>query len=291
MLSLYVVIASIGRAETLRQTVCNLRNQSRFPDGIVVVSVIPEDVDGLAEATADMPVEILFSEKGSSRQRNHGLDHVRPCSDVVVFLDDDFIPARDYMAQIEAMFAERPSVVGATGRLIADGVGKGGISFEDALALVDHDIPPQAFQESVKRGLYGCNMAIRTEAAENVWFDENLPLYGWQEDVDFSCRVGHQGVLLRSDRLAGVHMGARGGRTSGRRFGYSQVANPLYLLSKQTMTPQRARKLIWRNCAGNLAKSFFPEPDIDRRGRLIGNLLAFRDLLRGKLHPTEVLKL
>ena len=52
-----------------------------------------------------------------------------------------------------------------------------------------------------------------------------------------------------------------------------------------------ARKLISRNIAANLARSFYPEPWIDRHGRLKGNLLALMDLLRGTASPARILQL
>jgi hypothetical protein len=43
--------------------------------------------------------------------------------------------------------------------------------------------------------------------------------------------------------------------------------------------------------AKNLARSGWPEPYVDRRGRLRGNLLALRDLAAGRMTPERVLEL
>ena len=40
-----------------------------------------------------------------------------------------------------------------------------------------------------------------------------------------------------------------------------------------------------------LLRSLAPEPWVDRRGRLRGNLIAIADLLRGRMHPLRVLDL
>jgi hypothetical protein len=40
--------------------------------------------------------------------------------------------------------------------------------------------------------------------------------------------------------------------------------------------------------AMNLARSPFPEPWADRRGRFRGNMLALGDLLRGRLGPGRI---
>jgi GT2 family glycosyltransferase len=139
--------------------------------------------------------------------------------------------------------------------------------------------------------LYGCNLTVRLAAAEGIRFDEALPLYGWQEDVDFSYQLGRKGLLVHTNKLAGVHLGAKGGRTSGRRLGYSQIANPVYLLRKRTIPRRLAWRLMLRNLAANLVRSVWPEPYVDRAGRLRGNLAALADLAAGSLHPERILEL
>src|SRR5690606_30638203 len=102
---------------------------------------------------------------------------------------------------------------------------------------------------------YGCNMAFRRSAIEGVRFDERLPLYGWLEDVDFSAQAGRKGVLLKSETLVGVHLGVKGGRTSGVRFGYSQIVNPVYLLGKKTIGRRQAGANMLRTFAANHVKA------------------------------------
>jgi hypothetical protein len=46
-----------------------------------------------------------------------------------------------------------------------------------------------------------------------------------------------------------------------------------------------------RNVAANLARSFYPEPYVDRFGRLKGNVVALVDLFTGRLHPQRILQL
>jgi hypothetical protein len=136
-------------------------------------------------------------------------------------------------------------------------------------------------------------MAFRLKPVieHGILFDENLPLYGWQEDIDFSLRVMPYGRIVKSESLCGVHLGIKLGRTSGVRFGYSQIANPVYLIRKGSMSWRHANKLMWRNIAANIARSFFPEPWVDRKGRLKGNLLALIDIARGRDSPGRILQL
>ncbi len=49
-------------------------------------------------------------------------------------------------------------------------------------------------------------------------------------------------------------------------------------------------RLMRKNLMANIAKSLFPEPHIDRAGRLKGNLIALRDLAMGRLDPRRILE-
>jgi glycosyltransferase involved in cell wall biosynthesis len=286
---LHVLVATLGRAELTRQTIDRLADQTRPPDGVVVVGVGDADIDGVDRARGTL--EIVLGPRGSCAQRNHGLDMLQGRSDIVVFFDDDFVPSPDYLEQIERMFDERSELAGLTGKLIADGINGGGFSLDQAVALIEGDVLPAPPVSEPIGALYGCNMALRMAMVGDVRFDENLPLYGWQEDIDFSRSVARRGALLSTSRLRGVHMGARGGRTSGVRFGYSQIANPFYLVRKGTMPRGMALGLAFRNFAANIRGSVNPEPHIDRRGRLRGNLLALGDIVRGRSNPRRILEL
>ena len=87
-------------------------------------------------------------------------------------------------------------------------------------------------------------MAIRLEHARSVRFDENLPLYGWLEDVDFSHQLSRTGKIVDVSAVAGVHLGIKMGRTPGKKFGYSQIVNPIYLIQKGSMKKRHALFLM-----------------------------------------------
>ena len=48
---------------------------------------------------------------------------------------------------------------------------------------------------------------------------------------------------------------------------------------------------VLRNVGSNVVRSFAPEPWIDRRGRLGGNLIGLWDFVRGRLTPERAAKL
>jgi hypothetical protein len=275
-----VVYATLGRADTM----------TRAPDLTLISAVSPSDVPPLAP---DWPIKVLFGPKGLPAQRNTALRALGESADLIVFFDDDFAPAADFLEQVEALFNADEELAGATGKVVADGIGGPGFSFEDAQRFLA-GAPARPFRSSHSRrvgSLYGCNMVIRSSRAKGLTFDETLPLYAWQEDVDFTVQLSRRGKLIWSDALAGVHLGVKRSRSPGRPLGYAQIANPIFLRRKRTMTRAHAYSLMGRNLAANLVRSLSPEPWCDRRGRLVGNLLAIGDFCRGKLHPLNILDL
>jgi GT2 family glycosyltransferase len=294
-LRMAVGIATVGRAPVLCETVAELARQHRAPDRLIICATAPADVAGLQAAGAGP--DILFAPAGLPRQRNAILDAAAEC-DVLLFLDDDFLPAAGYLAALEAAFGADPALVVATGTVIADGIGGPGLDAEAGRALLAADAAPPAGRAGPEPAFagYGCNMAVRVATARRhgIRVDERLPLYAWQEDVDFTRRLAEFGHVRRLPDARGVHLGTKRGRGSGLRLGYSQVANPLYLARKTggRAYPYRyAAVRILRNLAANLARAPRPEAHVDRRGRLRGNLVALWDAARGRLTPERALDL
>lgn len=288
-----VVIASRGRPELLAEISDWLAGQTRPPARVVFSVVEARDLPGTAALYPGARV-VVTGAPGLPAQRNRGLEAVLDESDIVVFLDDDYVPSRFALDGIARFFADNPGHVGANGHLIADGINSAGIDHAEAARLVaEHDAAAPAAGAPARelRGLYGCNMAYRAAAIGAARFDERLPLYGWQEDIDFAAQLLSRGRLGKTDAFAGVHRGIKAARSSGVRLGYSQVANPLYLMRKGTMRRSYSLRLIARNVLANHWRALRQEPWVDRRGRVRGNWLALADALLGRADPERILRL
>ncbi|MDE1993544.1 MAG: glycosyltransferase [Rhizobiaceae bacterium] len=291
-LKLVVGIASAGRRDILSSILPHMARQTRKPDEVVVCLASPEDIDPSCLRDLDFPVRVLISERGLCRQRNRILDSI-PDAEIILVLDDDFLMTPNYLEETERLFQLHPDIVMSTGKVLADGIGGPGISVRDGLRMVESKGRRRSeagAQFQPIYNAYGCNMAIRTTIikGDNLRFDENLPLYGWLEDVDFSRLVARYGQVVSAKQLEGVHLGTKVGRTPGVRLGYSQVANPVYLMRKRTMSVRHASIQIGRNLIANSVRFWRPEPWVDRKGRLKGNAMACFDLLRGRLAPQNV---
>lgn len=288
-----VGIPTIGRAPILVETLRELALQTRQPDAIIVCGTRSSDLAGVANASPDTVT--LISEAGLPRQRNMIID-AATSFDVIVFFDDDFLASPDYMSAVEQCMMSDPGIVVVTGKVIADGINGPGLTPEAGRQILKVAVakPSTSHGPVPTFSGYGCNMAVRLSPMRQhaLRFDERLPFYGWQEDVDLSRRLAQYGRVVLLDDAQGIHLGAKSGRGSGVRLGYSQVANPIYLAGKRQGYPlRRAITHILKNMAMNTAKASWPEPHVDRRGRLVGNLLAFRDLILGRMKPEKVLEL
>ena len=284
-----VGIATVGRPETLAETLRELSKQTRCADRVIVAYVSEDDV---SQTQLWPQVEFVIARPGLPNQRNAVLDMVADC-DFVIFFDDDFFPSRGYIEATLDAFARGSDIVVTTGLVLADGIKGPGLSPSAARGILAANSPTGTMAIEPAFNGYGCNMGFRLAPIRQhgVRFDERLPLYAWYEDIDFSRRLSAYGKVVSLSAATGVHLGTKRGRTSGRRLGYSQVVNPIYLWRKGTYPLSHAIRSIGRNCMANLARAIRPEPWVDRRGRLTGNTIGFLDILSGRAKPERILDL
>jgi GT2 family glycosyltransferase len=279
-----VIVSTLGRPEIVSTTLQYLlETQNLKPTTAIVSCVVRED----AGRAAQIPnVKIVTGPPGLAAQRNAALKALPAGTDIIVFFDDDFVADPDWLAAAARTFRDEPEVVAFTGHVIADGIKGPGLAFDDAVNIVQSFDGSAPFSRIEPFSPYGCNMAFRLSAVGDLRFDERLVLYGWLEDRDFGAALAKSGGrLVKCASARGVHMGVKGGRVTGDRLGYSQVINPLYMMRKGTMTLGQVAGQLFRNISSNIAYSFKPEPFIDRRGRLRGNLRGLADAVRGRIEP------
>jgi len=298
------VIPSVGRKEVLHETLLSLARQS-LPPRRVIVSV--PGFEHVEESSRALPfVECVLSPRGMTAQRNTGVRHLPAETELVAFFDDDVELAHDFLAAVSRAFQQNPGVVLLGANVVADGATRsGGLKRDEALRLFrDDDFAQQQQQKNAPaispvapmRAAYGCGMIVRRGVLDHVKFDEKLPLYSWLEDVDFSVRCAAFGQLARCDSARLVHLAVSRGRTSGQRFGFSQIMNPFYLWRKGTLDSfTRVVSSFWlKALAANFAGAFLPNKNrgaIDRRGRLLGNLLALGFIALGRNDPEHILRM
>ena len=297
-----VVVATRGRPLETKRLLTELSWQDSLPLYVVVVGTTMDDLPGVDEK---MPYEmsLVLSEKaGLTAQRNRGLDELRRSRLVgatpqfVVFFDDDFRPAASWLRLASEAFHRDPDLAGLTGQVLGDGINGDAIGEEEAAEIIAGEAPSRGHWSAgatsrAVESLYGCNMAVTSAVAAVCRFDEALPLYGWQEDCDFTGQVRRLGQARIIPECQGVHLGVKSARTSGLRLGYSQIANPMRIYHRKNMTRLRLVRFVSRALMANLIRTLGGRKTVDYRGRLNGNMLALVDFMRGRCSPGRILDL
>jgi GT2 family glycosyltransferase len=288
-----VIIATRGRPDIVQGLVRLLAGQSQPPDHVFVIATRSDDISGLEDSQR---LTVRIGRPGSAMQRNDGLVLAGSRFAHIVFFDDDFVPSRFWIERMTDVFASRSDISGLTGTVLADGASTRGIAPSEAEAIVSERDAQETSNGAVHNrvgygGNIGCNMAFRYAAIADVTFDEHLPAYAWLEDADFHGQAARHGPFVHVDALWGVHLGHKQGRSRGVPLGYSQMANAAYLARKGTVPRSYLARLATKNLLSNTVRSVRPEPFVDRRGRLFGNVLALADLARGRITPERVLDL
>lgn len=283
-LSTAVIIPTKERPEVLAQTLVSLQRQTALPDQLIVSATSQEDLDNISPGIPNL--EVLIGPAGSCVQRNAARSRLREDVQIVFLLDDDVELAPDYLERVLDVFRKDPGIALVGGNVIAEGE----MSRDEARRILAQrqTNAEHAFQPA--KSLYGCNMAVRTDVLKAVDFDENLSLLGWLEDFDWSVRAGKHGKCGICKMAGLVHLKVNVGRTSGYKFGYAQVMNPYYLQRKGSI-PEWRQVLLrhWLPLVGsNLLGAMVGDAQVDRRGRLRGNLQAFYQILRGNADPRRI---
>ncbi|SJM32214.1 glycosyltransferase family 2 protein [Mesorhizobium delmotii] len=284
-----VIVATFGRREHVARLLAQLERQTLLPDAVIVSA--PDADHTPNNIVCRFPVSRVFGKTGLPAQRNIALDIAGDRFDIITFFDDDFIPADDYLEGVSKAFKQQSDWAVVTGNVLKDGATTAGLTWDEGIQALREAGPATETRGVDQLSAYGCNMSIRAAFIGGLRFDERLVLYGWQEDVDFTSQLRARGRVVCLRSIRGVHLGIKSGRVNGIRFGYSQVANPIYLVRKGTVPSTFALRLMGKNLLANLARSLWPEPYVDRRGRLRGNLLALSHVARGRVEPEYILKI
>ena len=284
-----VVLASAGRPDVLADVLDDVARQT-WP-GVFTVLAVPDEASLPAGDLPDGVVVAPFV-RGLTAQRNAGVGASRGATHVF-FFDDDSVVREDFVERGMRFFEEHPDVVALTGRVLLDGATGDAVPRDQALAELERSASAAATGAwSSSRTLYGCNFAVRREAAPQERFDERLPLYGWLEDHDLARRMMRHGRLAKVDDCVIVHRGVKsGGRTAHTRLGYAQVMNPCYLVSTGSFPVWLAAWEVFRPVAKNVVRAVGHAESPWRRERLRGNGLAVLDVLRRRFTPERGLQL
>ncbi len=213
-MKLTVVIPTFRRPHSLRGCLEGLSKQERLADEILIATQAgDQDTHTMLAAWDHLGgLRILqLTTPGAIAQYNAGLAAAK--GDVVAITDDDSVPRPDWLRRIEAHFQQgSPDLGGLGGRdfvhengaLLSGAVHHVGIVRWFGRIVGNHHLGTR-FYPRVDI-LKGVNMAFRSEAIKDLYFDADLRGGGAQTclDMAFSLHVGKRGWRLLYDPQVAV---------------------------------------------------------------------------------------
>jgi rhamnopyranosyl-N-acetylglucosaminyl-diphospho-decaprenol beta-1,3/1,4-galactofuranosyltransferase len=200
------VAVAHGRAESLDRVFRALRDQTRPPDGIVVVDsdAQPDVKEVLARWQAEderMEVTVLGRNGGSAGSFAAGLETVlaKPGATHIAAFDDDAIPAPDCLERLLEAAEDLDGEAGAIGAVSMEPGGE----FAWPMFMLDRREPVRSIAEL--KAAAGDRRAV--PVAELAWHALLLPvstvrrvgppraeLFMWYEDVEYGLRLRRAGL-------------------------------------------------------------------------------------------------
>ena len=195
-MKLSIIIATHARPDSLARLIASLKPQLRPTRSELIIAENGTPAPAkLADADA-VAAHVHDPRPGKCRAQNLAIK--RATGNVLIFLDDDLLVAKDYVDQVERFFTYHPEFAAMKGRILPleDPHKIAGVNWVYLdLPLVDHG------NEIVEvRGVMGANMAFLADAMRAVGpFDERLGpgAAGHEEETEMSARF----------RRAGYHIG------------------------------------------------------------------------------------
>jgi GT2 family glycosyltransferase len=191
---LSIIVATHARPESLARLLASLKPQLAptrelfiAENGTPARPTLPEHISVKAHIHDDRP--------GKCRVQNIAIS--KATGDVLIFLDDDLVVAKDYLDQVERFFTYHPEFAAMKGRILAKEdpqkiAGTNWVYLD--LPIVDH-----GDQVIEVRGVLGANMAFRVEALRKTGpFDERLGpgAAGHEEETEMSARLRRNGYRI-----------------------------------------------------------------------------------------------
>ncbi len=205
------MIPTLGRTAALGDVLAGLaaqRGPLRDAEVLVALDAVAPPGDPLGfERASGLPLELLRAERpGASAARNAGWR--RASGALVLFLDDDIVPAPELVAKHLAWHDRHPAAEVAVLGLVRWSPRVTVTPFMRWLEMgVQFDYGAIDGVEAGWGRLYSCNVSLKRALLELVGgFDEVAFPFGY-EDLDLGCRLADHGLRLLLNRAAvGYHL-------------------------------------------------------------------------------------
>lgn len=250
--SVAVAIPTTGRVDTLRLVLRSLADQTVLPMQVVIVDQSWTDrvarlCDGQAWPFVLSRVPVPW--RSLAKSRNEAIRRVQSSTRWLLFLDDDAVPARNYLEELLRGAARHPEariLFGVIDNLTPSPTAYN--AFARLTGLPYHG-PRAGYRvlpsfkvtmdtnvscDSPAEWATGCGFMVETSVFHFKTFDDRLAGYSFDEDVDFAFRVAKTGKRLiwciPAARL--THLEAPTERPASRKLALMRTLYDVYLFWK-----------------------------------------------------------
>jgi glycosyltransferase involved in cell wall biosynthesis len=238
------VIPTKDRPVDLRRMLRSLAAQSTQPHQVVVVDGSDPAVRHVVEEFPELPLDyVRVFPPSLARQRNAGMEQLRPEITLAGYLDDDVVLEHDAVSSMLACWQSVSSDTGGVSFNIVNNPLPGKLVFK-RLFGIDHPVPGRVLRSGFPSSFSGIDHDIQVDwlcGGATVWrrevissfpYDEWFIGTGFMEDVDFSfaVRSRYRLVVAAHARLAHYSHPIRADRE--RLLGKWQVVNRMYFVRK-----------------------------------------------------------
>ena len=271
-LSICVIIPTLNRIDTLKETLVSLFNSNYIPDQLIIVDQTDDVVSRerikqlLLDYKDKSEVRYLYqSHPSSTEARNTGMNYCK--CDIMVFSDDDITVEKNTLNNLSDIFSDDKiaMVAGQDSNVIGKKRSKMGYLFGKKSFSKRNEghvtksvlgrFPDTKIVGTVNtEWAMGFFFAVRSKLVKewNIKFDTKLTSYAYAEDLDFSysfykkAKKNHLRCVI-SDSVIVDHRASKEWRVPSRKSTMMYVINRQYLCYKHKMGLSSQIAMRWCN--------------------------------------------
>ena len=292
-----IIIPTKDRLNFLKNTLKNLDKNNFFFDEIIIVDSSLKKIRNynlnFLSFKIKRKIKLIYSSSGTALQRNIGLKNINRKNEYVMFLDDDIIFEKRALNKMSVFLKSIPNFVI-------------GIGFNNNLEIKKNFIEKIKKTKFIKKlKIYSDNPGIVTKSGwqtkitkvnfnrltywlstqasifnlkkiKKINFDENLGIYSYLEDLDFSYKVSKLGKLIIYSKSFYITKNIVS--RSNLSFGIKELLNRYIFVKNNKLSKKYFLIGSFILTLKNLAQIFFF--DIKKFNRGLGNLISYIFILK-----------
>ena len=292
-----IIIPTKDRLNFLKNTLKNLDKNNFFFDEIIIVDSSLKKIRNynlnFLSFKIKRKIKLIYSSSGTALQRNIGLKNINRKNEYVMFLDDDIIFEKRALNKMSGFLKSIPNFVI-------------GIGFNNNLEIKKNFIEKIKKTKFIKKlKIYSDNPGIVTKSGwqtkitkvnfnrltywlstqasifnlkkiKKINFDENLGIYSYLEDLDFSYKVSKLGKLIIYSKSFYITKNIVS--RSNLSFGIKELLNRYIFVKNNKLSKKYFLIGSFILTLKNLAQIFFF--DIKKFNRGLGNLISYIFILK-----------